>query len=185
MINILKHLYYELKVKKSDVIHVIENIDKFYYKKEEVKTKDGFPQIQNGVKQTRTLYPSKLILKDIQKRILRDILSKLTIPDYAYGSVKGRDDISYAKYHSASKYFFTTDLKKFFPFITNRMVFEMFRSFHFSPTVSRILTQLVTYKGGVPQGAPTSPAIANLVFIKTGTTLQQFANKHDLTFTHI
>ena len=59
----------------------------------------------------------------------------------------------------------------------------MFRSFNFSPTVSRILTRLTTYKGKLPQGTPTSPTLANLVFIKTGKNLQEFSTNHNLTFT--
>src|SRR5690606_24694792 len=45
------------------------------------------------------------------------------------------------------------------------------------------LTQLTTYKGKLPQGTPTSPCLANLVFIKTGSRLQNFANENKLTFT--
>ena len=52
----------------------------------------------------------------------------------------------------------------YFPTITNKQVYEMFTSNGFSPTVSRILTKLTTYNGKVPQGAPTSPTISNLVF---------------------
>ena len=179
MVSTIKHLAYELRVREADLIFVTENIDKFYYEKEQIKTKDGFPQEKNGIPQKRILYPSKSLLKDIQRRINKNLLSRIIIPNYAYGSITGRDNIANAKYHLGNKHFFTTDLKKFFPTITNRMVFEMFRSFQFS----RILTQLVTYKGGVPQGAPTSPAIANLVFVKTGVKLQEFANVHNLAFT--
>jgi RNA-directed DNA polymerase len=59
----------------------------------------------------------------------------------------------------------------------------MFVAFDFSPTVSRYLTKLTTYKGKLPQGAPTSPIVANLVFVKTGKRLQEFATKNNLTFT--
>lgn len=59
----------------------------------------------------------------------------------------------------------------------------MFRSFNFSPGVSRLLTQLTTYKGRLPQGSPTSSSIANLVFVKTGKNLDTFAKQYKLTFT--
>ena len=59
----------------------------------------------------------------------------------------------------------------------------MFCLFDFSPTVSRILTQLTTSKGKLPQGTPTSATLANLVLIKTGKNLQEFSNDHNLTFT--
>ena len=63
------------------------------------------------------------------------------------------------------------------------MVFKMFRSLGYSPTVSRYLTKLTTYKGRLPQGAPTSPLIANLVFVKTGEKLNTLSKKQNLTFT--
>jgi RNA-directed DNA polymerase len=59
----------------------------------------------------------------------------------------------------------------------------MFRSYGFSPEVSRLLTQLTTYKGRLPQGSPTSSTIANLVFVKTGKNLDSFARDRNIKFT--
>jgi RNA-directed DNA polymerase len=184
MILTLKHLAYELKVDFSEIETILQGIDKFYYEKVEIKKdKNGQPKIKNGVIQQRVLNPSIARLKIIQKRIQRNILTKLQMPGYAYGAVKGKDNVTNAKKHQGKKYIFTTDLKSFFPSINHRRVFEMYRSFDFSPTVARVLTQLTTYKGRLPQGAPTSPTIANLVFIKTGKKLELFAQENKLTFT--
>ena len=105
------------------------------------------------------------------------------MPDYAFGAMKGKDNVQNAKKHQGKKYIFTTDLKSFFPLINHKRVFEMFRSFNFSPTAARVLTQLTTFKGRLPQGAPTSPTVANLVFVKTGKKLLEFAKDNKLTFT--
>ncbi|MBA2613828.1 MAG: RNA-directed DNA polymerase [Bacteroidetes bacterium] len=184
MINTLNHLAFVLKVELSEVETIIQNIDKFYYEKVELKLdKLGQPKIKNGKVQKRILNPSVNRLKIIQARIQNNVLKNLEIPDYAYGGIKKKDNIQNAKKHQGKKYNFTTDLKSFYPSIDHKKVFEMFRSFNFSPTVSRYLTQLTTYKGKLPQGTPTSPLIANLVFIKTGKKLQDFANENNLTFT--
>ncbi|MEO7922150.1 MAG: reverse transcriptase family protein [Chitinophagaceae bacterium] len=185
MINTKSHLAYIIKVREIEIESIINSIDKHYYEKVELKAdKDGTPKLdKNGIQKKRILHPSINRLKQIQKRILKEILSKLEIPDYAYGAIKKRDNVKNARKHQGKKYIFTTDLKDFFPSIKNRQVFEMFRSFNFSPTVSRLLTQLTTYKGKLPQGTPTSPALANLVFIKTGKKLQEFAAENKLTFT--
>jgi len=184
MIKTCKHLAYELKVELSEIDHIIDNIDNFYYQKENIKMKDnGEPKIKNGIIQKRVLNPSIKRLKVIQKRLQKNILQKLTIPDYAFGAIKGKDNISNAKKHQGKKYIFTTDLTNFFPSVNHYQVFEMFLSFDFSPTVSRYLTKLTTYKGKLPQGAPTSPIVANLVFVKTGKRLQQIAKENNLTFT--
>lgn len=184
MIKTGKHLAYELKVELSEIDHIIKNIDNFYYQKETIKTNDnGEPKIKNGIIQKRVLNPSIRRLKVIQKRLQKNILQKLTIPDYAYGAIKGKDNISNAKRHQGKKYIFTTDLTNFFPSVNHKQVFEMFISFDFSPSVARLLTKLTTYKGKLPQGAPTSPIVANLVFVKTGKCLKEIAIENNLTFT--
>jgi RNA-directed DNA polymerase len=183
MIRTSEHLAYELKVELSEIDHIIKNIDNFYYQKEKIKKNDnGEPKVKNGIVQKRVLNPSIKRLKVIQKRLQENILQKLTIPDYAYGSIKGKDNISNAKRHQGKKYIFTTDLSNFFPSVNHKQVFEMFLSFDFSPTVARLLTQLTTYKGKLPQGTPTSPIVANLVFVRTGKRLQQIAKENNLTF---
>jgi len=184
MIKTAKHLAYELKVELSEIDQIIKNIDNFYYQKETIKKNDnGEPKVKNRIIQKRVLNPSIKRLKVIQKRLQKNILQKLTIPDYAFGAIKGKDNISNAKRHQGKKYIFTTDLTNFFPSVNHKQVFEMFVSFNFSPTVARLLTKLTTYKGKLPQGAPTSPIVANLVFVKTGKRLQEIAKENNLTFT--
>ncbi len=185
MINTTKHLAYVLKVDYKEIESIIENIENYYGEKIEIKL-DKFdkPKIDgNGNPKKRIINPSKRRLKVIQKRINKNILSKLKMPDYAYGAVKGRSNITNAKKHQGKKFKFTTDLKDFFPSITNTSVFQMFVNEGFSPSVSRILTKLTTFKGRIPQGAPTSSTVANLVFIKTGDILQELSSKYSLTFT--
>jgi RNA-directed DNA polymerase len=185
MINKVKHLSYELRSSPEELESIVKNIDKYYYEKIEIKlNKDGTPKIDgHGKPKTRILHPSIERLKEIQDLALHHILDKLEIPEYVFGAVKGHDNVMNAKKHQGKKFIFTTDLKDFFPSINHRMVFEMFRSKKFSPTVSRILTQLTTYKGRLPQGTPTSPMIANLVFSKTGNKLQDLAKQYNITFT--
>ena len=186
MIKTTKHLSYTLKIKFSEIETIVKNIDSFYYQKEEIKKdKAGNLKIKNGKIQKRILNPSVRRLKIIQKRINKSILQKLDMPDYAYGGIKGRDNIQNAKKHQGKKFNFTTDLKNFFPSINHKQVFEMFRSFDFSPTVAHYLTQLTTYKGHLPQGAPTSSIVSNLVFIKTGKKLEKFSKENRITFTSL
>lgn len=184
MINTPKHLAYILKVNIKEAYSIINNIDKYYTEKILKEDKNGLPLIdKKGNPKSRTINPSHNRLKIIQKRIQKNILLKLELPNHAYGSVKGRDNVDNAKVHKGKKYKFTTDLRNFFPSISHHRVFEMFRIYKFSPEVSRLLTQLTTYKGKLPQGAPTSSTIANLVFVKTGNNLNSFAKQYQLTFT--
>lgn len=185
MINTKKHLAYTLKFDQLEIDTIINNIDKFYGEKVNPKLdKFGNPKLDNnGTPKKRIINPSKRRLKVLQNRINKNVLSKIQIPDYAFGAVKGKSNITNAKQHQGKKYKFTTDLKDFFPSISNKSVFQMFLRHGFSPSVSRILTQLTTYKGRIPQGAPTSSTVANLVFIRTGDILQKLSKTYGLTFT--
>jgi len=185
MINKPNHLAYKLKVKIKEIYSIIDNIDNYYSESIILKkNKEGLPIIDNrGQQKSRILNPSHNRLKVIQKRIQKNILLNLQLPDYAYGAVKGLDNVDNANAHKGKKYHFTTDLRIFFPSVNHTKVFQMFRDFNFSPEVSRLLTQLTTYKGRLPQGTPTSSTIANLIFVKTGKNLDSFAKKHHITFT--
>jgi RNA-directed DNA polymerase len=131
----------------------------------------------------RVLYPSTGFLKVIQAKILGRILQKLPSRSYVHGSTKGRSNITNAKSHQGNKHFFTTDISGFFPYISHKMVYGMFLSNGFTNETASILTKLTTYKGQLPQGAPTSPMVANLVMIKTGDKIAKLATINDLTFT--
>jgi RNA-directed DNA polymerase len=185
IINTVKHLAYILKVRQEEFSPIINNIDKYYYEKNELKfNKDGSPKLdKQGNQRKRTLRPGVGRLKEIQDRIQKRILSKIKLPDYAYGGVKERDNVKNARRHQGRKFIFTTDLKNYYPSINHHMVYEMFRSHDFSPAVARILTQLTTYKGQLPQGTNTSTALSNLVFAKTGKKLDSISETNHLKFT--
>lgn len=184
MIYKIKHLCYVLRLREEELNNIIKHLNGFYYEATSVKQKYGRPQQnKDGTYKTRTLHPSTGRLKSIQKAIHSNILSKLPVPSYAFGSIKGKNNIQNAEQHLANKYFFCADLKDFFPTINNHMVFETFVSYGFSPTVSRLLTQLTTYKGALPQGTPTSPLLANLVFFSTGLKMVKRIEPYNITFT--
>ncbi|MEP7377794.1 MAG: reverse transcriptase family protein [Chitinophagaceae bacterium] len=182
MINKPKHLYYALRSSKKELQSLTENIDSYYYYFKKAKRKYGDNQQDNGVIRYRDLYPSLGRLKQIQQRV-NIFLQQIKLPEYVYGSVKGRNNIHNALAHLGNKYFLAVDLKNFFPNINHHQVFQMFRYYNFSPTVSHILTKLTTYKGRLPQGAPTSPVIANLVFTQIGLQLYEMADNNNITFT--
>lgn len=179
-----------LHKKEERVNYIVEHIDDFYTEFLRVK-KDKFgnkklnkPQYsQFGKYWYRTINPPKKELKDIQRRINCYLVKHIQMPEYAFGGIKHKDNILNARYHKGQKYVFQTDLKDFFPYINNKMVYITFVNIGFSPDVASVLTKLTTYHGHLPQGAPTSTTIANLVFIPTGIELQVIAKREGLRFT--
>jgi RNA-directed DNA polymerase len=174
-----------LNVKPKELNYLVDNIDRFYYLISNPKLgKDGVQlRDKHGKPRTRDLYPSITFLKTVQRGIYRNILKRIKLPSYAFGGIERRDNILNAKMHQGNKFFFNTDLRNFYPGITHVQVYEMFASRGFAPATANILTKLTTYKGQLPQGTPTSPYLANLVFVKAGTEIQEFAKANNLTFT--
>ena len=183
-IKSLKHLYFILKTNKKELDEVLGNLNKYYrpYCKPKRK-KDGNLKMKNGKVETREICPSTGVLKEIQKRIKTRILKKFEFQDYIQGGVKGKDNISNAKIHQGNKYFFTTDLRNFFPSVKYNDVYEMFICNGFSADVSSILTKLTTYKYSVPQGIPTSTYITNLVAIPLDKELIDIGKCNGIKYT--
>ncbi len=103
-------------------------------------------------------------LKDIQKRIRINILDRIDLDDGVHGGVRGRSPRTNAKDHLGQRCVINLDVKKFFPKIRHYIVYRMFlKDLGFGRDVARLLTRLTTYDGQVPQGAPTSTAIANVL----------------------
>lgn len=161
----------------SELEEIADNLGSYYYSFQRKKIKP------NGTIKIRTFDPSKGKLKSIQKRLLLNVLEKLPLRSNVFGGVKKRSNIQNARMHKGKKFHFATDLKDFFPSISNALVFKTLREIGFSTTVARIMTQLMTYKGHVPQGIPTSTYIANLVFTRIDDRLIEICHRHKITYT--
>lgn len=180
-----------LRRSTDKVLYIIEHIPSHYKEFFIIKNdKNGNPRknkdkyvLQFGLYWTRTIDAPSRELKYIQSKINKYLVENIKMPEYAYGGVKGKDNIVNALRHKGIKYVFQTDIKDFFPFITNKMVYNMLVHNGFSPDVASVITKLVTYKGHLPQGSPASTTIANLVFVPVGIRLQQFAEDNKLRFT--
>ncbi len=169
---------------------IVNHIEQFYseflrYKTDKLgnKRRNKPKYSQFGEFWSRTINPPKEELKELQKRINSYLVENIQMPSYAFGGIKRKDNIRNARFHKGQKFVFQTDLKDFFTYITHKMVYEMFVRVGFSHDVSSLLTKLTTYKGHLPQGAPTSTTIANLVFVPTGLEIQAIAEREGLRFT--
>jgi hypothetical protein len=109
----------------------------------------------------------KTLLRNIQKKILDNLLTSLKMPDSFYGGMKGKSAEKNADKHVGRFILLKYDIKEFFPSIRPSAVYKAFtRDLDCTPEIARILTELTTHKHGLPQGAPTSPMIAALVLKK-------------------
>lgn len=122
-------------------------------------------------------------LKAIQGWILRNILDKLRPSPFSKGFEKGESILSNAVPHIGSNFILNIDLEDFFPSITSPKVFNVFLSLGYNRRISSILTNICTYKSRLPQGAPTSPKLANLVCSRLDMRIQGYAGIRGIKFT--
>lgn len=184
MIKSKKHLKSLVGVSFAELKKISENRDSYYREKKELKKdKNGRPRTKQGKLQYRVLNPSQGRLKYVQKKLVRTVLSKVILHDAVYGGVRGKDNIKNGRCHQGKKYKFLTDLRKFFPSITTKMVFDGLIRKGFSSDIAHIITGLTTYKGKVPQGAPTSTHIANIAVACVDDEILDITNEYNITYT--
>jgi hypothetical protein len=123
-------------------------------------------------------------LKGIQSGISR-ILAPFALAPIAHGGVRGRSPSTNAKRHIGQPYVVTVDVRDFFPSIRHYIVYRMFRhELGLGRDVASILTRLTTLDSRLPQGAPTSTAIANLLLQSAvDEPLSTVAEQHQLRLT--
>jgi RNA-directed DNA polymerase len=122
-------------------------------------------------------------LRTLQGWILRHILEKARSHEAAQGFVKGRSIVDNATQHVGKQVVVRLDLRDFFPSITFRQVRKIFERLGYPYRVATILGNLCTYRGRLPQGAPTSPALSNLVCWRLDRRLSGLGGYHGFTYT--
>lgn len=123
----------------------------------------------------RTISAPRTYLKVIQWWILDSILNQVRTPDYVFGFSKGKSIHDNARHHAGSAHFLNVDIKAFFDAVTIEQVFAIFSELGYERLTAITLARLCTLDGSLPQGAPTSPSIANFVLAKTDQRLFELA----------
>lgn len=102
-------------------------------------------------------------LKELQRRILRRLLGRLRAHPAAMGFERNRSIVTNARVHVGRGAVLRMDVIDFFPTTSERRVSKYFRRVGWNRQAARLLVRLCCHEGGLPQGAPTSPRLSNLV----------------------
>src|SRR5438445_19542 len=102
-------------------------------------------------------------LKTIQRQILRRVLGGLKPHPCATGFTRGYSIVSNALPHLGKAAIVRMDLKDFFPSTPALRVNHYFRFIGWNAEAADLLTRLCTHNNALPQGAPTSPKLSNLL----------------------
>ncbi len=143
-------------------------------------TRFTLPKRRGG---TRVIEAPHDKLKALQRRILHRLLNPLPMHPSATGFVKGRSVVDNARPHVGRGVVINLDLADFFPTITTERVTAVFRALGWDADSATILSRICTNEGHLPQGAPTSPAISNLVCRKLDERLSALAARFEGQYT--
>ncbi|MEM8738678.1 MAG: reverse transcriptase family protein [Planctomycetota bacterium] len=113
-------------------------------------------------------------LKTTQRLILRRLLRKLRTHPAATGFESGVSITHNAAAHVGQAVVIKMDLVDFFPSTSAQRVEAYFRRIGWTPDAATLLTRLTTHNAGLPQGAPTSPRLSNLVNFVMDAQIQRW-----------
>ncbi|SFE87846.1 retron St85 family RNA-directed DNA polymerase [Spirosoma endophyticum] len=159
---------------KYEYLLGVSNAPQSFYKIFYIPKKNG---------EVRTISEPLTSLKEIQSWILKEILYKCKVSSNAKAYVIGKSIRDNARFHKKQNKVLTIDIEDFFPSIKINKVIGVFRRAGYSKAVSTLLARLCCTDNGLPQGAPTSPAISNLVMYYLDMRIFGFCRKRAIRYT--
>jgi RNA-directed DNA polymerase len=122
-------------------------------------------------------------LKTIQQKILKRYLGRYKAHPAALGFRAKTSIADHAWAHAGAGIIITADIQDFFPSTTRQRVKAWWHEHGFSTLEVRLFTALTTYLGALPQGAPTSPALSNLVNAELDAAIDRRVKSSGGTYT--
>lgn len=122
-------------------------------------------------------------LKEIQNWILNNIISKSSPSRFCKAYIKGHSIKSNAKFHKNKEIVLGIDISNYFPSITVDKVKTYFLSIGYNNEIATILSKLCCLDECLPQGAPTSPMLSNLITSEIDQRIYQLIKPLKITYT--
>jgi hypothetical protein len=147
---------------------------RFHYRPSTKAKSDG--------RERRLLAPSPA-LKVLQRRLYDNYLKQIPVHACATAYHAGCSAVYNARAHARQKLIATVDLRDFFESTTAAKVGAFFARQKWRDEERRTLMRLCVYRDGLPQGAPTSPCLSNLVNVPLDESLWRLAQRHGAIYT--
>ena len=131
----------------------------------------------------RAIFAPNQPLLSIQQTIYRRILLPVNIHPVATGFRQNISIVQNARPHLGKNQVLKTDIRHFFSSIRRRTVVKAFKTIGYPGNISKVLAELCCKDGCLPQGAPTSPALSNIIAYEMDRKLQALSTEYNLTYT--
>ncbi|MBU2583470.1 MAG: TIR domain-containing protein [Alphaproteobacteria bacterium] len=120
----------------------------------------------------------------MQDRLLTDFKALYRPHPNAHGFIEKRSVTSNATCHTGQRWVLNIDLEGFFPSINFGRVRGLFMRppFEMGQAAATVCAQIVTFRNGLPQGAPTSPVLSNFIAAQLDRTLSRLARQNRLVY---
>lgn len=164
----------------ADFLEIKKEVLAYYaYYGQKIKIYNSF-QIRKRSGDFRLIESPVKGLKEIQKQVLKKLEPQVSFRPCVYGFIKNRGIAQNAEIHVRQNWLLRLDIKDFFPTITTTRLIGLFKSKQFSmaPSPARALALICTKDGRLPQGAPSSPILTNILCKGLDYKLQRLAQKH-------
>lgn len=130
----------------------------------------------------RMLYSPNPRLKLLQRLLLRKVFARLPVHPSCMGFRRGQSTCRHALMHTGKAVVVRIDIKDFFHTTTGMKVYEYFRSIGWDHQSAELIQTICTRNNRLPQGAPTSPILSNLVNYRMDARLAGLAKKSQATY---
>lgn len=159
----------------EDVMNKMIVSPKYFYRSFTIPKRAG------GVREISAPYPSLMMVQQwIYKTIL---LPQTEFSESATGFIPGKSIVDNAKPHIGGKELLKMDIKDFFPSVGINRVISVFRGLGYYHQIAYYLASLCCEDSHLPQGAPTSPILSNIVTKRMDYRLKHLAEKYGLVYT--
>lgn len=155
----------------------VSNYQRGYYRHYEIPKKNG------EMRSIEEPFPS---LKEIQTWILDNILTPASakyVSPVAKAFMPGKSLRDNARFHKNKKTVVALDLHDFFGSVRYGSVYGIFKRLGYNESVTVMLTKLCMLKGSLPQGAPTSPMLSNLMFAELDKKIFRYCKERKIMYT--
>lgn len=157
-----------------------EQLQTVLNKKMEYYTSYSIPK-KNGVREIKAIDKEK-DLYYIQKNLLNNFLSIISLPTCVKGFVKGESYNSFLAAHVGKKYYLRIDIKSFFGSITKNQIKDNMSEFTNLEDVINNIVEICTFEDKLPQGAVTSPAISNIIFRRIDQRITRYCQSFNIIY---